>query len=185
MRILLIGGKDMKVNGPSKFWTLVALLKSAGHEVRAKACVQTGKTSKVTQADVAWADVYIVYSWGCASLWHLWHSLVFADSKMLIIVAGVPNVSLLQFYVNLWHAPTFIDRAVCFDVNDIPTSCTFQNPGAVDIDFGQAIPADAKYLNINCGNLFPVIAIPSTKHVGIVEKQEVIDAIVLLVGSAT
>ncbi len=184
MRILLIGGKDMKVNGPSRFWTLVYLLIAAGHDVRAKECVETGhESNKVTRADVEWADTYIVYSWGCASLWHLWHSIVFSTSKILIIIAGVPDAGLAQFYVNLWHAPTFISRAICFDVNDIPTSCTLQNPGNVDIDFGQNIPI-AKYVNVNCGNLFPLVMLPGQKHVGIVEKQEVIDSIAEFVNAA-
>ncbi len=181
MRILLIGGKDMKVNGSSRFWTLIYLLTAAGHDVRAKECVETGSPdNKVTRADVEWSDAYIVYSWGCASLWHLWHSIVFATSKILIIIAGVPDAGLQQFYVNLWHAPTFIEWAICFDVNDIPTSCTLQNPGNVDIDFGQDIPS-TKYVNVNCGNLFPLIMLPGQKHVGLVEKQEVIDSIVAFV----
>ncbi len=184
MRILLIGGKDMKVNGPSRFWTLLVLFAAAGHDVRAKECVETGQLfNKVSREDVEWADTYIVYSWGCASLWHLWHSIVFATAKILIIVAGVPDAGLQQFYINLWHAPTFISRAICYDVNDIPTSCTLQNPGNVDIDFGQDIP-NAKYVNVNCGNLFPLVMFPGQKHVGIVEQLGIIDSIVAFVDTA-
>lgn len=186
MNVLLISGKGMKLGSVSKFWTLAPRFRAKGHTVRAKQCLQTGPTAnKVTVADVQWADIIIGYSWGTASLWHIWFTLLKAatPTKLLVVIAGVPDAKMLQFGINIWHAPTFVKRAVCFDVCDVPNSYTFQNPGAVDIDCGQAIP-DAPHVNVNCGNLFPVFAIPGYKHVNIIEKQLVLDSIVNLVGGA-
>lgn len=186
MNILLISGKGMKLGSASRFWTLIALLRANGHTVRAKQCLQTGPVAnKVTPQDVQWADVIVPYSWGTASLWHIWYTILKAPTptKLLIMIAGVPDAKMAQFGFGIWHAPTFVERAVCFDVCDIPNSYTFQNPGAVDIDCGQAIP-DTRYVNVNCGNLFPVFSIPSFKHANIIEKTIVIDSIVSLVGKA-
>ncbi len=184
MRILVGGGLGMKVGSDSKYWTLRPRLEAFGHEVRLRECLESGKPpNKVTTEDVLWAEVIVGYSYFVASTWHLWHSLSTHATQILIMIAGVPDAGLQQFYVNLWHAPTFISSAICYDVNDIPTSCTLQNPGNVDIDFGQDIP-NSKYINVNCGNLFPLIMLPGQKHVGIIEKQEVIDSIVAFVDVA-
>ncbi len=184
MRILLIGGLWMKVTDSSRFWSLVGPLSAAGHTVRYKECIESGVgAAKVTADDIRFAEVIIAYSYGVASTWHLWHTMTGHHTQLLVMIAGVPDSNLSQFYVNLWHAPTFISRAICFDVNDIPTSCTLQNPGNVDIDFGQDIP-NAKYVNVNCGNLFPLVMLPGQKHVGVVEKQEVIDSIAAFVNTA-
>jgi hypothetical protein len=188
MKILLIGGRGMVAGGNSKYWMLAVMLRAVGHEVRVRECVETGSAEgKVTAEDVLWAEVIVGYSNGIASLWHLWHKLAAAGYtlalKLLVIVAGVPDTALGQFYLGLWHVPEFVGTAVCFDVNDIPASCTIQNAGAVDIDFGQPL-STARFNNVHCGNLFPVVMPIAAKHIGIVEKQEVIDAIASLIGAA-
>src|SRR6187549_857591 len=118
MRILLIGGRGMKITDPSKFWTLATLLSAAGHTVRFKECLETGTgLAKVNVHDVRTAEVIIAYSYGVASTWHLWHSMTDHTPQILFLIAGVPDAALGQFYVNLWHAPSFVARAVCYDVN--------------------------------------------------------------------
>lgn len=166
MKILVIGGNGMQVTNGSLYWSLGKLLSTLGHETRLRECCETGLgADRVSIDDVSWADGYVVYSYGCASLWNLWHELQsVATRRFLVILAGVPDFWLSQFGLALWHVPAFMTRALCLDIRDLPTSCTIQNPSDV-------------YINVNLDHLFPSIMPIGQKHILVKEKPEVIQSI--------
>ena len=162
MKVLIIGGYQMLVTDGSAYWALAATLRADGHEVRARECAEdwlcAGPRAKVAADDLLWADAVVCYSYGMASWKHIGHRLQKAwpagkRYKIACVVAGVPDFAYAQFYGNLWHLWDWVDKGRCWQVDAIPASAALGNAGYRWVGAGEPIPADVRWVNINCNQL--------------------------------
>jgi hypothetical protein len=174
---LLIGGNLMHPLDGDAFWRL-------GDKETVRAA-----WNEVTTSQVIAASRIVCYSYGCANLWDRWRQLVQHGAKplhkLLVIVAGVPDSWLGQFGVGIWHAPDFIQQAVCFNIDVIPVlspqSYPLRNAGATRYsllpgNLNMMLPLYTKYANIDCNSLVAGFDEVS-KHTHIKDAPEVIAAI--------
>ena len=122
--------------------------------------VAAGRLSraKVAADDLLWADAVVCYSYGMASWKHIGHRLQKAwpagkRYKIACVVAGVPDFAYAQFYGNLWHLWDWVDKGRCWQVDAIPASAALGNAGYRWVGAGEPIPADVRWVNINCNQL--------------------------------
>lgn len=189
MNILIVGGNGMQVDDGSAYWTLKATLESQGHTVRLRECLETGTgANKITLVDLLWADGIVCYSYGCASVKALWHDAAQswpAGKKYLrwVIVAGVPDAWMEQFYGSLWHKPLFVDVATNFQVDAIPASCELQDVAWAT--FAQMNPDSLRERDyvINCNALVDTLD-PVSKHTHIENDPRLLATIGTLFGAA-
>lgn len=192
--VLIIGGfgmslnvqhNDARIDDGSAYWGLANRMVAAGHNVTVRECLETGEGSdKVSPGDVLDADVIVSYSYGTASLKEIWHDFAKQIDKRValwVIVAGVPDAWMAQYYGTLWHKPPFVDRAVCFQVADVPASCDLQNTLTVGIDSFVSDGTSTADINVDCNGLFPPLMAPGDKHKGIKESPQVLQAIAQLI----
>ncbi len=130
MNILIVGGFGMRTLDGEPYWTLGARLTANGHTVRLKECEQTGQAAKVASEDFLWADAICAYSYGMASQLGLSTDRT-TPLKLLIIVAGVPDVWSLQWYGQVWTLPEYILKARDFQVQAVPVSEYIRNRAPV------------------------------------------------------
>ena len=145
----------MKVSDGSKYWNNDRLT-NAGHTVRNKECIQQAAKDgdqPVTVEDLLWADIIIVYSYGCSSVWKLLAgNIEQLKNKVwlaLAILCGVPDIFFTQFREFLWHVGAAFAKAACWDVYSVPISATIKNGVAIQVKLGEPIP-DVDRVNVDC-----------------------------------
>lgn len=195
--LLIVGGylmslpgdpddKSWRAHGDS-YWTLADVAEGYGYTVRLRECIEDwfGRPPKrypVTIDDLRWATHIILYSYGGASAWHLWHNaqppIQGVPYELLVKIATVPDAALMQFYPGLWHAPKFVRYVRDFDVRDIPASCTLKD--CPEVNFGDTYDQTIHGVTIRCDSLFPAVMTPGDKHIGIKDHPEVLTAIAAL-----
>ncbi|HUO07939.1 MAG TPA: hypothetical protein VM008_06545 [Phycisphaerae bacterium] len=181
MKVLIVGGFGMAIGDGEVYWTLGETLAINGNVTRLRECDQTGKAAPVTSDDIIWADAVVCYSYGMASYINLVHDLAkdWPNGKihqLLVVVAGVPDFWMGQFYTDLWQLPAFVQLGRCFQVDAIPASEPIQNGGNAWANFGDALPANTRWGNFNCDALFASL-LPVDKHTHIQNDPQVVSAI--------
>ena len=184
MNILIIGGFTMTITDGEAYWSLAQTLAAPGNATRIRECAQSGQLAPVTPADLLWADAVICYSYGMASYINLAHALAPSwpagkTHQLLVVIAGVPDFWMGQFYTDLWQLPEFVDSARCFQVDAVPASEPIRNRDALWLNFGQPIPAGTRWANFNCNPLVANLA-PIDKHTHIQNHPQVHAAIAAL-----
>jgi hypothetical protein len=173
MKVLIIGGLNLHLTDETAYWRMADDFEAAGHQVRCRECIQNHNENSVTFDDLMWADEIVAYSYGTASAWKLWHDNIekIGDKRWqrLCILCGVPDAFMAQLYPGLWHSPTFVERAICYNVISVPVSCTLQNTGVVNVSFAWGVP-DAPAVNVSCDWM-------GFNHVSIKESPAVLDSI--------
>jgi hypothetical protein len=189
MNILVVGGRGMTVNDGSAYWTLDATLQAQGHSVELAECVETGSHErKVTLADLLYADSIVCYSYGCASVKEIWHDNAKtwpADKRYnrWIVVAGVPDVWMEQFYGSLWHKPLFVDVATNYQVDAVPASCELQDVAFCLFGNQPDSVHDRDYV-INCNALVGGYINPVDRHTHIQNHPDLLKAITTMLSPA-
>jgi hypothetical protein len=171
------------------YWSLADVGEELGYSVRLRECIEDwfGRPPirhPVTIEDLRWATHIVLYSFGGASAWHLWHNaqppIEGIPYELLVMVATVPDAALMQFGIGLWHAPKYVRRVVNYDVQDIPTSCTLKDcPHAI---FGDTTERTlwGHGITYRCDNLFPAVLPIGQKHIQIKDHPQVLAAIAAL-----
>ncbi len=195
--LLIVGGYLMRLSGAPddpawrrafamghSYWRLADTGIAKGYNVRLRECMQDwpGRPAErfpCTPDDLRWATHVVVYSYGAATAWHQWHEmnppLEGTPYEVLALVAGVPDLALGQFKIGLWHAPHTVKTVRCFDVHDVPVSCTLKDTGTVNI--GDDYDTTLHGMNINCDKLFAPLMMPGQKHEQIKDHPQVLAAI--------
>lgn len=201
--VLIIGGYEMLLADPDDYWALADRLTAAGFNVRCKECDQdwafAGARQKATAADILWADIVICYSYGMATYKNICHDLaktwpVDKFHDMVIVVAGVPDAWMLQFYGNIWHLGSYVKKARYFNVDATPASAGCKDEGVEDFEWYEDIgpedfrvnaldgvtgvlsPQDLSRVNINCNRLVESLD-PVSKHTHIKDNPALLQAI--------
>lgn len=175
MNDLIIGGYNMNPGDGAPYWSIADASAQVGNAVRVRSCGPTN-----ADEDVMWADRVVCYSYGMARFKKTIHDLAseWPDGKkfpLVVVVAGVPDAWMFQFYGSLWHLPPFVERGVCFQVDAIPVSCTLKESCAVSIELGDPIP-NVSRVNVNCNWLVSSFD-PIGKHTRIQNHPQLIQAV--------
>ncbi len=197
-RLLIVGGWMMRLSGapddPSwrrafamghSYWRLADTGQAKGYSIRLRECIQdwAGRPQEnrypCTLNDLLWATDIVVYSYGCATVWHEWHQaqppIIGTPYESLSIVAGVPDLALGQFKIGLWHAPRMVKKVRCFNVADLAISCDLKETPTVRI--GECYDQTVHAMNIDCNPLFSPVMFPGQKHEQIKDHPQVLSAI--------
>ena len=127
MKGLWIGGYgEEDINGNIGFYTLARMSQNPGDDIT---LVDWGH---LDTNDFDNVDYVVVYSYGCAAFWRMIFTLTktgikIPALKMLIILCGVPRFWWGQFYGLLWNVPSFVQSAICYNINSIPYSVPIRN----------------------------------------------------------
>lgn len=91
------------------------------------------KWNDATRSELIGIDYAVVYSYGCAELWHLLYGFdpnFLPTIQKLIMLVPVPRFWWGQTYMGkLWTVPPNVKSATCYQIDSFPVSLPISNPG--------------------------------------------------------
>lgn len=196
INLLVSGGYFMTVGDKSPFWEIPTLAAREGvnlSSARNRECVEdwwgAPPRTKLTIGDILSTDVDVVYSYSMASRQDLLHDHAREipptfRKRLLVVLAGVPDAWMSQFYGDIWHVHGFHDRAIFINVNATPKSAGVVNSGYRNLSWDDSLPTlnlsdpSTRWLNVDASSLFPALSSPIFRHTSLCNDSRVIERVI-------